>query len=452
MSTLEGDRIQELFTAVTEEAKNGSPEQAWSLAEPLLRAQAKDETAAAALARLVARGAFSRSDGLVAARALASAHPSSIVVMSRLGNAFQQLHDIDYLNAEPPSDPLFTLVARTLVELLESGSTRSESEEVALVEGLYTAARLLGRSWDKLAEQCSKRLIELSPDSWTAHYDAGLFYKTRGRFEEGCRHNQRAYELGGSESDAVRWNLGICATGARDAGTALSVWKSLGNHIELGRFGLPDGEYGDVKVRLAERPLAERDPAKAPDEPGEEETVWVERLSPCHGIIRSALYAELGVDFGDVVLFDGAPITYHEYDGERVPVFPHLVTLARNGYRIVQFGGTQAHAHQIAELSKQLPADAVLYVHTEQFRVLCANCWENYRDEHARHREVEHAVVTGKLCAPADIPAAELLKMLDSAVASAAGVQLLLPDLVRECGYLARADVEARRLAMIVDN
>jgi hypothetical protein len=293
--------------------------------------------------------------------------------------------------------------------------------------------------------------LELSPDSWVAHYDFGLFFKTRGRFEEGRRLNQRASDLGGSENNAVRWNLGICATGARDAQTALRVWKSLGNEIELGRFGLPEGSYGDVKVRLAERPLAERDPSREPDAPGEEETVWVERLSPCHGIIRSALYAELGVDFGDVVLFDGAPITYHEYEGERVPVFPHLATLVQSGYRIVHFGGTQAHAHQIAELSSQLPADAVLYVHTEQFRVLCASCWENLRDEHTRHRETEHTVVTGKLCAPADIPAAELLKLVDAAVASATGVQLLLPDLVRECGDLARADVEARRLAMIVD-
>lgn len=452
MPTFDADRVQRIRTLVIEASENGSKEQAWHLAEPLLSGQAQDPAVALGLATLIRRGAFSREDGLVAARALANAHAADLSVTSVLGEAFNQLIDIDYLNAEPPSDPFFSELAGRLLTLFEAGRAESESEERGLLEGLSTAARLLGRTWDPVSERCGRRLLELSPNSWSAHYNFGLFFKTRGRFEEGARANQRAFELGGSEQQAVLWNLGICATGAGDAETALRIWKSIGNHIELGRFGLPEGSYPDVKVRLAERPLAERNSPSEPDDPGAEETIWVERLSPCHGIVRSALYDELGVDFGDVVLFDGAPITYHEYDGERVPVFPHLTTLLHSGYRIVDFGGTQARAHQIAELSSDLPGDSVLYVHTEQYQVLCKNCWENLSDEHAEHREIEHTVVTGKLCAPADIPPEELLAALDEAVASAAGVQLLIPDLVRECGDSARADVEGRRLAMIVDN
>ncbi len=56
----------------------------------------------------------------------------------------------------------------------------------------------------------------------------------------------------------------------------------------MGRFDLPDGGYPQCKVRLAERPLAERNAAD--DDPGLEETIWIQRLSPCHGIIRSVLY------------------------------------------------------------------------------------------------------------------------------------------------------------------
>jgi hypothetical protein len=213
---------------------------------------------------------------------------------------------------------------------------------------------------------------------------------------------------------------------------------------------LPEGGYHDVKVRLAQRPLAERDPTLEPDDPGLEETVWVERLSPCHGIVRSALCEELGVDYGDAVLFDGAPITYHEYDGERVAVFPHLATLQRPGYRIWRFGGTQRQAEQIGDLSKQLPDDALLYVHTEQFHVLCHTCWEAGRVNHDAHRKFEHHVVTGKLCAPPDVAPSALLDQLDRLVAAEAGaVQLLVPELAREVGDEARADVETRRLAMI---
>ena len=94
--------------------------------------------------------------------------------------------------------------------------------------------------------------------TWERHYDLGLFYKARGRFEDGLRANQRAWELGGSEEESVRWNLGICATGAHDGVTALRVWTALGQHVEMGAFGLPEGTYPVAKVRLAERPLAER--------------------------------------------------------------------------------------------------------------------------------------------------------------------------------------------------
>ena len=118
-----------------------------------------------------------------------------------------------------------------------------------------------------------------------------------------------------SLNEGCQWNLGICATGAGEGEVALQVWKDLGQKIEMGRFGLPDGGYPQCKIRLAERPLAERDASQ--DDPGLEETIWVERLSPCHGIIRSVLYQDLGIDYGDVVLFDGAPITYHTYGEER---------------------------------------------------------------------------------------------------------------------------------------
>ncbi|MGI1715343.1 hypothetical protein, partial [Escherichia coli] len=39
---------------------------------------------------------------------------------------------------------------------------------------------------------------------------------------------------------------------------------------------------------------------------------------PCHGIIRSVLYGKLGVDYGDVILTDGAPITHHTYGEQQI--------------------------------------------------------------------------------------------------------------------------------------
>jgi hypothetical protein len=441
-------RIAKIKDAVLARTEQAEPGEAWRVARPLLKA-ARQVEAGRALSELVRRGAFEPSNGLVAARALADAHHADVRVMSNLGRAFESLHDMRYLNAAPPHDPILATIANTLRGLIESGAAENDDEAIALHHGLGVAARILGRSWDPVAERSERRLVELRGGNWRDLYGLGLFYKTRGRFDEGRDANQRAFDSGGADDNSVQWNLGICATGARDTETALRVWKSMGNKIETGRFGLPEGGYHSVKVRLAERPLAERNPELEPDDPGLEETVWVERLSPCHGVVRSALFQELGVDFGDVVLFDGAPITYHEYGDGRVAVFPHLATLVRPGYRIWRFGGTQSQAEQIGDLSKHLPDDTVLYVHTEQYQVLCSSCWEAGRVSSDTHQHVEHRVVTGKLCAPPSTSPRALLDQLDRLVAEAEGVQLLLPGLATEVGDEARAEVEARRLAMI---
>jgi len=289
--------------------------------------------------------------------------------------------------------------------------------------------------------------VELCPERWQSHYDVGLFYKTRGRFAAGQAANQAAFDLGGGENDGVLWNLGICATGAGDGGTALRIWKGMGQQAELGLLGLPEGGYGSVKVRLAQRPLAERDPSREPDDPGAEETVWIERLSPCHGIIRSALFGdEIGVEYGDVVLIDGAPITHHTYGFDRIPVFPHLSTLARRQYRVFTFVATQRMEGQVADLSASLPEDSVLYVHSEQVVVQCQQCWETPGVDHAEHVPMEQQVVKGKLCAPPSVEPAVLLGQLDHAVGGEEGVQLLVPELCNSAGFVERAQAEQQSM------
>src|SRR5262249_33430114 len=176
-----------------------------------------------------------------------------------------------------------------------------------ILRGLATSARMLARQHDAIAESSHRKLTEIDPRKSEYHYNLGLFYKTRGRFEEGVAANQAAASLADEISESGEWNLRNCATGARNAVVALAGGKRMGQNIEIGRFGLPEGRYRPCKVRLAQRPLAER--TADLDDPGEEETVWIERLSPCHGIIRSVLYGDLGVDYGDVILMDGAPIT-----------------------------------------------------------------------------------------------------------------------------------------------
>ncbi|MGE0326229.1 MAG: prenyltransferase [Polyangiaceae bacterium] len=447
---LNPERARKIAGEVMDAAENESKEVAWTKAQPLLKGSKELRDAAVGLVLLAKEHAFEREQALEAFAAVASDYPNDPEMLGLLGEGFEGLCDIRYLNAAPPEDPVLLEIAASLLQLERSGGV-SGDEEVALLRGLSVAARLLGRAWDDVTERCEKRLVELKPDNWQLHYNLGLFYKTRGRFEEGCAANQEAFDRGGAEDKAVQWNLGICATGARNSERALQVWKSFGHKIEVGRFLLPDGPYPDLKVRLAQFPLAERAGLER-DEPGFEETVWVERLSPCHGIIRVAVFQDLGVDYGDAILFDGAPITYHEVNGESVPVLPHLATLKRSGYRILPFGGTQQATGQIVQLSEHLPADTVLYPHTENLEFVCQECWESSRP-HQHHADMpEHRVVTGKLCIPPDLDPLDILKAIDRAVAESGAVQLFIPELCALVGDTERAEVESRRLAMIQEN
>lgn len=421
---------------------------AWREAQTLVKAHARQERATAALVHLLSRGAFDRRKSAEVAASLFEAHSDDVALLGKIGQSFPVIHDISYLNAGPPDSPLLHALAGRLRDL--AASAGDEAEELAALHGLAATARLLGRAWDDVAESACLRLVELCPERWECRYDLGLFYKTRGRFALGLAANQAAADLGGAEDESVQWNLGICATGAGDGEAALGVWKGMDNKIEMGRFGLPEGAYAPVKVRLAERPLAERDPAKEPDDPGLEETIWVERISPCHGIVRNALfYDEIRVDFGDVVLFDGAPITHHAYGDGSVAVFPHLTTLVRGRYQIYPFGGTQGAKGLIAGLSGSLPEGVVLYPHTEQVRFLCLACWEKPGLDHADHGSAEHHVVTGKLCVPPSVEPAALLRRLDELQVEDSGVRLLIPELSRSAGEAGRAEFETRRLDML---
>jgi hypothetical protein len=244
-----------------------------------------------------------------ALRVLADLHASHVrnpALLGLIGSALQSARDIDFLNAPPPEHPLFREVSGQLAAL--AAAVRGEETEQAILRGLATAARMLARQQDEVAETSCQRLIELDPGDSSLYYNYGLYLKTRGRFREGMLANQTATSLVSEPFEACEWNLGICATGAGESGIALEVWKRMGQTIEMGRFGLPEGRYPQCKVRLAERPLAER--SAECDDPGLEETIWIQRLSPCHGIVRSVLFQKLGVDFGDVVLFDGAPMTW----------------------------------------------------------------------------------------------------------------------------------------------
>lgn len=440
------DELENAVARIIDDAQGGRADAVWSGVEALLRTQRNEEMIALALVRIVEGGHLPIDRALTVLADVYRAHSRNRRVIGLLGDALDKARDIAFLNASPPEDPLFLQVVSTLTEMLET--PQDVDMETQLLRGLSTAARMMARQRDEVVERCGRRLIELDPSDASRHYNFGLFLKTRGRFREGMFANQAGEDLlDGPPDDAYEWNLGICATGAGEGALALQVWKRLEQKIEMGRFELPEGRYPQCKVRLAQRPLAER--SAAADDPGIEETIWIERLSPCHGIIRSVLYQDLGIDYGDVILFDGAPITYHTYGEEKVPVYPHLATLLQRHYNFFDFAGTQEEAAQISDASADLEGDAIVYSHSEKFIRLCESCWRNPDINHHHDHEVDKRVVTGRIAAPGDMDVRDLLQQIDRAMAKREPCRIYMPNLCEAAGLLERASFEKRRFEMI---
>ncbi len=445
---LSADEIKSLEREITKEAEAGREEAAWQKLQQLRKAQHHQHEAAESLLRIIDQQCLPLEGAADVVSEIAQSHRHDVNILKLLGECLEAVRDIDDLNAPPPDDAVFHTVVETLAGFAEHHDGLAGDE--AILRGLATSARMLARQYDGIAENSCRKLAEINPQNSAYHYNLGLFLKTRGRFEEGMKSNQTAASLVDEAVDSYEWNLGICATGAGNGAIALDVWKRMGQKIELGRFGLPEGSYPQCKVKLAERPLAERSADE--DDPGLEETIWLERLSPCHGIIRSVLYQDLGVDYGDVILLDGAPITYHSYGDAKVPVFPHLATLIRRNYQFFDFAGTQDKPRQLADASIDLDEDAIVYSHSENFRHLCANCWRDPDIDHEHHESMEKHVVIGRIAAPGQVDPGRLLDQLDEAVAKRSRCQLYAPDLCVVAGFERRASHDRRRFDLLVGN
>lgn len=420
-------------------------DEALSILEPLIEVLGSSEIAVDALIDVINKGALSIEQSLTLLADIYEAHHDNDDIVISMGTVMEAARDLNYLNDPPPEHPLFTQMVQRLSEIAEVN--KDTKKESIIVEGLSCTARLMSRQKDEVAKKSYARLVELLPNTPWAHYNQGLFFKTRGYFAEGLRANQRAIELADDPSDSYLWNLGICATGSREGSIALATWKELGQKIELGRFDLPEGGYPSCKIRLAQCPLSQRNSNL--DEPGLEETIWIERLSPCHGIIRSVLFQDLGVDYGDVILFDGAPITYHKYGDQQIPVFPHLATIQKNNYQYFDFAGTQSAKGELGDISEHLNKDAIIYSHTENYSVLCSTCWRDESIDHEHKESEEKHVVTGRIAIPPDIEASEILNKIDSELKEVPESRIFSPDLCRAAGFEDRARIEERRFNLL---
>lgn len=428
-------RVDEVVKSAVEAAQAGHDARAWKRLRPLLTAAKRDVVAARAVAETLECGALDRDRRLAIGRRLLERWPDELAVVSALGEAAEHLLPGWHFNDAPPVEPLFGDLVAALIRRRER--ERNPVLRAVAARALTCAARAAGRRYDAACEDAHRYLLAFEEENWRRHFAWGDFLKSRGRFAEALDATREAARRGGSDVQPVIWNLGICATALGDGATALEQWRRIGCTVASGDDGLPVGRFGPAQVRLAQRPLAVRDAAL--DDPGGQETVWIERLSPCHGRVVSALVDDLGVDYGDVVLHDGVPVGTLRAEGRSAPIFPHLLTLRREAWPNFAFAGTQQRAGQIAELGSRLGGGAELYVHTEYVRMLCPDCAGG--EAHA-HEAPFHPVVRGKLVVPRGVPLDAVGAALLRETGGSTSARVLVPDLWAALGDHPRAEAE----------
>jgi hypothetical protein len=313
---------------------------------------------------------------------------------------------------------------------------------------LGNALRLSGPHRDAEAQEAFTRAIELDPERGEWWYDAGLLDKWRGRFEDGYAANEQARMRMGAERP-VLWNLAICATALGKAEEAVEIWDELGVPARVDRArGMPYvAGLPPMLLRVLSRTPATDGTSELPEKAVGFELVWVAPLSPCHGVVQSPTFRDAPIDYGDLVLWDGAPVAAHKIsDEDTVPVFPLLEILRRGDERRWPFVALEREPGSVRGLEADLPEGARVFIQKERVEHHCTACEAGEPHEHGHDLHVAPAtepapasesaagtLVRGKLIVPQAQDLAELRSTWEAAIGSRS-VSVSLPALYEELG------------------
>ncbi|MGE3634004.1 MAG: tetratricopeptide repeat protein, partial [Sandaracinaceae bacterium] len=294
------------------------------------------------------------------ARAILEAWPHEPALVGRVADALLRADErpLD----EPPLDPQGALLAAGALDrcsgALDPEAARDPEIGGRLLAQRAHALRLLGPGRHDEAVTLLERAIALDPDRAQWHFELGLLHKHRRDFASMRASAEHAARL--EPSRGALFNLAIAATAAGDAALAKDAWDRLGIATTVREGGLPmASELAPVKVRLATRGSGLGEDA-LPEQAASFEAVWVQPMSPCHGVVRSATVRDAVADFGDVVLFDAAPVAILEHEGRKVPCLPLLGVLRAGGELRCRFAAMQQRDGQLEALGEALPEGARL--------------------------------------------------------------------------------------------
>ncbi len=313
---------------------------------------------------------------------------------------------------------------------------------------LGNAFRFCGPGKDAEAQDAFTRAIELDPERGEWWYDAGLLDKWRGRFDEGYAANEQARMRLGDQRP-VLWNLAICATALGKAEEAVDIWEQLGVPARIDRSrGMPFvANLPPMLLRVLSRTPATDATSQLPDRAVGFELVWIAPLSPCHGVVQSPTFRDAPIDYGDLVLWDGAPVAAHQTSaGEPVPVFPLLEILRPGDERRWPFVALEREPGAVRSLEEPLPEGVRVFIQEERVEHHCAACEAGEPHEHgpgsaAVLASTTSSLVRGKLIVPFAVKLDEFVAAWERAVKDRP-MSIALPELYEAVGDAKQAGQE----------
>jgi tetratricopeptide (TPR) repeat protein len=320
---------------------------------------------------------------------------------------------------EPPFEQgpahLAAAVCQSCFEGLASAERTAPEVGGYLQINLADALRMMGPDRDEEALKAYRLALTIDDSRGAWWFQLGLLHKWRGRFQEGLEANQKALARGAAERPTC-WNLAICATALGKGALAVEAWQKLGIPAQLAPSGMPlvpDMPPMLVRVATLGEDVGQSDPLP----PGVVtfEVLWVQPLSPCHGVVQSPTARKASVDYGDLVLWDGAPVRMNAVDDRAVPVFALLSLLKQGDERRLRFVGMQKTAELIDAIAKELGDDVSLVVFD-------------------RRSSDEGELFYGKLIVPGSQDLKGVEQALARAVRSRPGITLAIPALYEQLG------------------
>ena len=272
-----------------------------------------------------------------AERALRLEDSRAVIAACAALNAKAELRPLD---APPRSEgPEHRAAAAALAEIESLGEDGDPELLGYLWINRANALRSMGKEFDALAQEAYATALRYGPDKGSWWFDLGVLHKWRGRFQQGFEASLRARARIGDEK-RVLWNIAICATACGEGDVAGGLWKELGLPVSLNESsGLPIvPDLPPMRLRVPSKPSG----YGLEEEQGDGfEVVWVAPVSPCHGVVQSPTFRDAPVDYGDIVLWDGAPVAVERVEtaaGPRaVPTFSLLEILRKGEERSLRF-------------------------------------------------------------------------------------------------------------------